>query len=68
MKKHLYASILASALAVPAFATNTKYTAQSPEEPLHRRTVLLGVAIVLGLQALRHAPRLPARRAYQPGE
>ncbi|MBV7538437.1 hypothetical protein KW842_21920 [Duganella sp. sic0402] len=68
MKNHLYASILASALAVPAFAADTQYAAQSPAEPLHRRTVLLGVAIVLGLQALRHAPRLPDRRAYQPGE
>ena len=68
MKKYLYASILAASLAVPAFAATSKSATSSPEEPLHRRAVLLGIAIVLGLQALRYAPSLPARRAYQPGE
>ncbi|WP_432381234.1 hypothetical protein [Duganella sp. P38] len=65
MKKYLYAGVLTACLAAPAFATPTKFAAQSPDEPLHRRTIVLGVLIVLGLQALRHAPRLPARSTHQ---
>jgi formate-dependent nitrite reductase membrane component NrfD len=61
MKKYLYAGVLTACLSVPAFAANN----QSPEEPVHRRSILLCMAAVLGLQAMRFIPRLPARNPVQ---
>jgi hypothetical protein len=65
MKKYLYAGLLTACLAAPAFATNSKFSPQSPEEPLHRRAILLCVGVVLCLHAMRHAPRLPESRPYR---
>nr|WP_315252669.1 hypothetical protein [uncultured Duganella sp.] len=65
MKKYLYAGILTACLAAPAFAANTKFAVNSPEEPLHRRAILLCVVVVLALHALRHAPPLPKSRPYR---
>lgn len=62
MKTYLYAGALLACLALPAFAADSKLRAHSPEEPMHRRSILLCVGIVLGLQALKYAPSLPARR------
>jgi len=62
MKKYLYAGSLAACLAVPAFATNIITLTQSPEQPLQRSAILLGVSVMLALQAFRYVPRLPARR------
>lgn len=56
MKKYLYAALLSATLAAPAFATN-KFIARTPDEPLHRRAVLLCMAVVVGLHAYRHRPR-----------
>jgi hypothetical protein len=58
MKKYLYAGVLTACLAAPAFAANTP----SPEEPVHHRYILLCMAAVLGLQAMRFIPRLPERK------
>ncbi|MYM72529.1 hypothetical protein GTP56_10000 [Duganella sp. FT134W] len=62
MKKTLYAGLLAACLSAPAFAASNKFVAQTPDEPIHRRAVLLCVAVLMGLQALRYRPQLPARR------
>lgn len=62
MKKYLYAGIIAACLSAPAFAGTNKFLAQSPEEPLHRRSVLLCIGVMLCLHALRHAPAMPQRR------
>ena len=65
MKKYLYAGLLTVCLAVPAVAANSKFMTQTPEEPLHRRAILLGVGVMLALQAFRYIPRLPARHAQR---
>jgi hypothetical protein len=62
MKKYLYAGVLAACLSTPVFAATSKFVAQSPEEPLHKRSVLLCMAVLVGLHYLRHVPSLPARR------
>ncbi|MRW87027.1 hypothetical protein GJ698_23440 [Pseudoduganella sp. FT26W] len=62
MKKYLYAGVLAACLSAPVFAANSKFVAQSPEEPLHKRSVLLCMAVLVGLHYLRHLPGVPARR------
>jgi hypothetical protein len=58
MKKHLYAGLLTACLATPAFAAHSKLTPQSPDEPLHRRAILLCMAVMVGLQAFKHRPRI----------
>ncbi|MHA4869229.1 hypothetical protein ACXZ1M_16170 [Duganella sp. PWIR1] len=58
MKKYAYAALLSATLAAPAMAAN-KFAAQTPEEPLHRRAILLCVAVVVCLHACRHRPPLP---------
>lgn len=68
MKKMLYAGLLAACLSAPAFAASNKFVAQTPDEPMHRRAVLLCMAVIVGLQSLRHMPKLPARRAIKTGE
>jgi hypothetical protein len=67
VKKFLYAGVLATCLATPAFAS-TKLVIQSPEDPVHRRAVLLCIAVVIALQTLQHMPRLPARRQVPQGK
>jgi hypothetical protein len=56
MKKHLFAGLLAATLFTPAFA-QSKYVAESPEQPLHRRTIVASMAllVVLGLAKARRA-------------
>ncbi|MYM70148.1 hypothetical protein GTP45_25575 [Pseudoduganella sp. FT55W] len=58
MKKYLYAGLLAVSIAGPALAAAPKFVPQSPEEPLHRRAILVCMAVVVGLQAYRHRPRV----------
>jgi hypothetical protein len=58
MKKYLTAGLLTACLAVPAFAATSKLVPQSPEEPLHRRAILLCMAVVVVLQAYKHRPRI----------
>ena len=50
MKKYLFAGLLAATLSAPAFA-QSKFIRESPEQPLHRRTVVASMAllVVLGL-------------------
>ena len=67
MKKYLTAGILAACLTAPAFAATNKLVAQSPEEPLHRRAIVLCMVVMIGLQYLRHLPNLPARRTADNG-
>lgn len=68
MKKYLYAGVLSACLAAPAFAATNKFAADSPEQPLHRRAILLSAALVVLLHALRHAPPLPASRPHRQAE
>lgn len=58
MKKYLTAGLLTACLAAPAFAATSKLVPQSPEEPLHRRAILLCMAVVVVLQAYKHRPRI----------
>jgi len=58
MKKYLYAGLLTACLAAPAFAAPSKFTAQSPEQPVHRRAIFLCMAVMVGLQAYKHRPRI----------
>jgi hypothetical protein len=55
-------------MAVPAYAANNKFVTESPEQPLHRRAILLGIVAMLALQAIRYIPPLPARRQVPQGE
>ena len=56
MKKYLYAGLLTACLTAPAFAANSKAAPRTPEEPLHRRTIALCVAMLVGLHAYKHRP------------
>lgn len=67
MKKYLTAGVLAACLTAPAFATTNKFSAQSPDEPLHRRAIVLCMVMMIGLQYLRYLPNLPARRTADNG-
>jgi hypothetical protein len=58
MKKYLTAGLLTACLAAPAFAATNQVAPQSPEEPLHRRAILLCMAVVVVLQACKHRPRI----------
>ena len=58
MKKYVYASLLAVCLSAPALAADKKFMPQSPDEPLHRRAILLCMLVVVGLQAYKHRPRV----------
>ena len=65
MKKHLTAAALMACLTLPAFAAN-KFVAASPEEPLHRRAIVLCVVVLVALQAWKHRPALPPAGMNQP--
>jgi hypothetical protein len=67
MKKYLYAGALAACLASPAFAANNKLAAKSPDEPLHRRTVVICVVLLVGLSACKRRLRRdePAVATYR---
>ncbi len=67
MKKYLTAGVLAACLTVPAFAATNKFTAQTPDQPLHRRAIVLCMVVMISLQYLRHLPNLPARRTADSG-
>ncbi|USX15073.1 hypothetical protein NHH88_04540 [Oxalobacteraceae bacterium OTU3CAMAD1] len=64
MKKYLFAGLLATTLFTPAFA-QSKFVAESPEQPIHRRTVVASMAllVVLGLAKPRLARPSTPRRA-----
>ena len=49
MKKHLYASLLAACLTVPAVAAPLKLSAKSPDDPVRRSAVVLCIAVFVGL-------------------
>ncbi len=51
MKKYLYASLLAACLTLPAAAAPLKLTTKSPDEPVHRRAIVLCIAVFVGLHA-----------------
>jgi len=70
MKKHvnkyLHASLLAVSLstamvASPAFA-QSKYVAESPSEPLHRRTIVLCALAMLAVHACTHHRKMRTGR------
>jgi hypothetical protein len=52
---------LTACLAAPAFASTSKLIPQSPDEPLHRRAILLCMVMIAGLQAYKHRPRIVPR-------
>jgi hypothetical protein len=58
MNKYLYAGLLSACLAAPAFAAPHKLVPQSPDEPLRGRAILLCMAVLVGLQAYKHRPRI----------
>jgi len=58
MKKYLYAGLLSACLAAPAYAASNKFAPQSPDEPLHRRAILLCMAVAVSLQVCRYRPRI----------
>jgi hypothetical protein len=51
MKKYLYAGLLAACLTLPAVAAPAKLSTQSPDEPVHRRAIVLCIAVFVGLHA-----------------
>jgi hypothetical protein len=51
VKKYLTVGLLAACLTAPAFAINTKLTAKSPDEPVHRRAIVLCISVLVGLNA-----------------
>ena len=53
MKKYLTAGLLAVCLTAPALAANSKLIPKSPDEPVHRRTIVLCVAVMIGLHSYR---------------
>ena len=63
MKKYLFAGLLATTLFTPAYG-QSKYVAESPEQPVHRGTVVASMAllVVLGLARPRVArPTSPSK-------
>ena len=58
MKKYLSAGLLTACLAAPAFAATSKLAPQSPDQPLHRSAIFLCMAVMVGLQAYKHRPRI----------
>jgi len=55
VKKYLTAGLLAACLTAPALAANSKLIAKSPEEPVHRRSIVLCVAVLVGLHAYKRS-------------
>lgn len=53
MKNRLVAGLLAACLITPAFASNSKLVAKAPDEPLHRRTIVLTMALFIGLHTYK---------------
>lgn len=64
MKKYVYAGLLATCLTAPAMAAHKKLLPQSPEEPLRHRAILLCMAVVVGLHAYKHRPRISNLPTY----
>ncbi|NGZ82893.1 hypothetical protein [Duganella aceris] len=61
MKKYLTAGLLAACLTAPALAVNSKLIAKSPDEPVHRRAIVLCIAVLVGLHAYSRRPKLAER-------
>jgi hypothetical protein len=61
MKKFVYAGLFAVTLATPAFA-QSKFAVSSPEDPLHRRTIAICAALLVGVHAYATRGSLPAKR------
>ena len=65
MKKFVYAGLfattLAATLATPAFA-QSKFAASSPEDPLHRRSIAICAALLVGVHAYATRGSLPGKR------
>ncbi|WP_156369425.1 hypothetical protein [Duganella sp. Leaf126] len=66
VKHYLHASLLAVSLstalvAAPAFA-QSKYVAESPTEPLHRRTIALCALALLTVHAVTRSHKFPTGR------
>jgi hypothetical protein len=53
MKNRLVAGLLAACLISPAFASNSKLVAKAPDEPLHRSTIALTMALFIGLHTYK---------------
>ena len=53
MKKRIVAGLLAACLITPAFASNNKLVAKAPEQPLHRRAIVLYMAVFIGLHTYK---------------
>ena len=61
MKKYLFAGLLATTLFSPAFA-QSKFVAQSPGEPLHRRSIALCALALVVVHACTRRSKLPGKR------
>ena len=61
MKKYVFAGLLAATLFSPAFA-QSKFVAESPSEPLHRRSVVLCALALVAVHACASRRKLPGKR------
>lgn len=61
MKKYVYAGLLAATLFSPAFA-QSKFVAQSPEDPLHRRSIVACAALLVIIHSYARRSSMPGKR------
>ena len=63
MKKYLFAGLLAATLFSPAFA-QSKFAAESPEQPVHRRTVAAAMVLLVVLGLVRQPLTRPSKTRH----
>jgi hypothetical protein len=56
MKNYLFAGLMATALFTPAFA-QSKFFAESPEDPLHGRAVIASMVLLIVLRLIKPTER-----------
>jgi len=61
MKKYIFAGLLAVTLFSPAFS-QSKFVAQSPSEPLHRRSIALCALALVVVHVCARRSKLPDKR------
>lgn len=61
MKKYVYAGLLAATLFSPAFA-QSKFVAQSPEDPLHRRSIVACAVLLVIIHSYARLGSMPGKR------
>ena len=56
MKNYLFAGLMATSLITPAFA-QSKFAAESPEDPLHGRAVIGSMVLLVVLRMMKPTER-----------